>query len=196
MMLEELDRSLVLLGRCACLEGSQVSSLPGPRIPLPGIESILTRRQLANHVRDLSRSLSSCAVINAVAGGRSTIAMLTIKESVRRNRKGRAVACLLQATRSKRLDAFFAPLPKTSEGVMTDQSRDQSNPTSADEYMRGGKGRKDEVGGSGIYPASSPNAPGDAELRSEGELAAHKGPRPKSTSEQKPIKSDQSSGSE
>jgi hypothetical protein len=133
MMLEELDRSLVLLGRCACLEGSQVSSLPGPRIPLPGIESILTRRQLANHVRDLSRSLSSCAVrtdrarvavqhvvINAVAGGRSTIAMLTIKESVRRNRKGRAVACLLQATRSKRLDAFFAPLPKTSEGVMTD----------------------------------------------------------------------------
>lgn len=56
-----------------------------------------------------------------------------------------------------------------------------------DEYMRGGKGRKDEVGGSGIYPASSPNAPGDAEVRSERDLVRHKGPRPKT---------DQSAGSE
>ena len=41
------------------------------------------------------------------------------------------------------------------------------------DYVRGGKGRKDEVGGSGIYPASSPDAPGDAELRSEGDLGHH-----------------------
>ncbi len=41
------------------------------------------------------------------------------------------------------------------------------------EYVRGGKGRRDKVGGSGIYPASSPDAPGDAELRTEGELARH-----------------------
>jgi len=38
------------------------------------------------------------------------------------------------------------------------------------DYVRGGKGRKDEVGGSGIYPASSLDAPGDAEIRSEGDL--------------------------
>jgi hypothetical protein len=41
------------------------------------------------------------------------------------------------------------------------------------DYVRGGKGRKDEVGGSGIYPASSPDAPGDAEIRSEGDLGHH-----------------------
>jgi hypothetical protein len=46
------------------------------------------------------------------------------------------------------------------------------------DYMKGGKGRKDEVGGSGIYPASSPDAPGDAEVRSEGELARHEHRRP------------------
>jgi hypothetical protein len=45
------------------------------------------------------------------------------------------------------------------------------------EYVRGGKGRKDEVGGSGIYPVSSPEAPVDAEIRTETELAKHKGPR-------------------
>jgi hypothetical protein len=44
------------------------------------------------------------------------------------------------------------------------------------EYMRGGKGRKDEVGGSGIYPASAPDAPADAEIRSESDLVRHKGP--------------------
>jgi hypothetical protein len=41
------------------------------------------------------------------------------------------------------------------------------------EYMRGGKGRKDEVGKSGIYPASSPDAPADAEIRSEGNLVGY-----------------------
>ena len=58
---------------------------------------------------------------------------------------------------------------------------------SQDEYMRGGKGRRDEVGGSGIYPASAPDAPADAEVRTEGNLVAHKGP---------PPNSDESSGSE
>ncbi len=76
---------------------------------------------------------------------------------------------------------------------MADQ-RDPTKPNRDNEYMRGGKGRKDEVGGSGIYPASSPNAPADAEVRSEGELASHKGPRQKPSDEQQ--KSDQSSGSE
>jgi hypothetical protein len=42
-----------------------------------------------------------------------------------------------------------------------------------DDYLRGGKGRKDEVGRSGIYPASAPNAPADAEVRSPGELGRH-----------------------
>ena len=41
-------------------------------------------------------------------------------------------------------------------------------------YVTGGKGRKDEVGGSGIYPASSSDAPGDAEIRSEGDLGHHR----------------------
>ena len=41
------------------------------------------------------------------------------------------------------------------------------------EYVRGGKGRKDHVGKSGIYPASSPDAPGDAVIRTEGELVGH-----------------------
>ncbi len=45
------------------------------------------------------------------------------------------------------------------------------------EYMKGGKGRKDEVGKSGIYPASSPDAPAGAILRGEGELVGHTSPR-------------------
>ena len=59
------------------------------------------------------------------------------------------------------------------------------------EYVRGGKGRKDEVGGSGIYPASSSNAPADAEVRSEGDLVSHKGPRQKPTNQQRVRKADQ-----
>jgi len=38
------------------------------------------------------------------------------------------------------------------------------------EYMRGGKGRKDEVGGSGVYPASAANVPEDAVVRGPGEF--------------------------
>jgi hypothetical protein len=65
------------------------------------------------------------------------------------------------------------------------------------DYMRGGKGRRDEVGGSGIYPASSTDAPADAEIRSEGDLVRHKGPRQqKPTKQQGFNKANQSSGSE
>jgi hypothetical protein len=79
---------------------------------------------------------------------------------------------------------------------MAAQKHDNSQSKREQEYMKGGKGRRDEVGGSGIYPASSANAPADAEIRSESELVSHKGPRPKSTDEQGVKKSDESSGSE
>jgi len=46
----------------------------------------------------------------------------------------------------------------------------RSADTRRDEYMKGGKGRKDSVGGSGIYPASAANAPDDAVIRGQGEL--------------------------
>lgn len=52
-----------------------------------------------------------------------------------------------------------------------------------------------QVGGSGIYPASSADVPADAQIRSEGGLVGHKGPRPKATDEEE-LKADQSSGSE
>jgi hypothetical protein len=45
-----------------------------------------------------------------------------------------------------------------------------SQETSEQEYVRGGKGRKDEVGRSGIYPASSPDAPENAEVRGQEDL--------------------------
>ena len=68
----------------------------------------------------------------------------------------------------------------------------QSEQERQNEYMRGGKGRKDEVGGSGIYPASSTNAPGDAQLRSEGELVQHRGVRDKLPPEESPEGAEQS----
>ncbi len=81
---------------------------------------------------------------------------------------------------------------------MADQHHDDSSPgqNRQNEYMKGGKGRKDEVGGSGIYPASSSDAPAGAEIRSEGGLVGHKGPRPHATDEEDFKKADQSSGSE
>ena len=67
---------------------------------------------------------------------------------------------------------------------MADESRNEDQSThNQDEYIRGGKGRKDEVGRSGIYPASAPDAPADAEVRTEGELVGHRGPKPKPTDE-------------
>jgi hypothetical protein len=47
---------------------------------------------------------------------------------------------------------------------MADQRRNELEKRPSDEYMKGGKARRDEVGGSGIYPASSPDAPEDAEI--------------------------------
>lgn len=89
---------------------------------------------------------------------------------------------------------------------MTDQPRDETRPSSdplsestadpSSDFMRGGKGRKDEVGGSGIYPASAPDAPADAEVRTEGELARHSGPRRNPPNEQRLKKENASSGSE
>ena len=81
---------------------------------------------------------------------------------------------------------------------MADQSDDdrQSNQQREKEYVKRGKGRKDEVGGSGIYPASSSDIPADAQIRSEGGLVGHKGPRPKATAEEDFKKADQSSGLE
>ena len=78
---------------------------------------------------------------------------------------------------------------------MADDSRDPRRQED-EEYVKGGKGRKDEVGGSGIYPASSPDAPGDAAIRSEGDLVAHKGGRPKSKDTRRSRKTDDSAGSE
>lgn len=53
--------------------------------------------------------------------------------------------------------------------------------------VKSGKGRKDDVRGSRIYPASAPDAPADAEVRTVSDLVKHKGP---------PPKTDESSGSE
>ena len=47
--LEELNLSLVLLRRFARSEGSQVSALAGLRIRFPGIKSVLTGFEFANH---------------------------------------------------------------------------------------------------------------------------------------------------
>jgi len=49
----------------------------------------------------------------------------------------------------------------------------EPSPDPQSDYIRGGKGRKDDVGKSGIYPASAPNVPPDAEIRTEGGLAHH-----------------------
>jgi len=75
---------------------------------------------------------------------------------------------------------------------MADERDRQKN--REDEYGKGGKGRKDEVGRSGIYPASAPDAPADAEVRTAGNLVHHT-PRKSKTDEHLP-KNDQSSGSE
>ena len=68
---------------------------------------------------------------------------------------------------------------------MADQQSSDAKRAQDEEYMKGGRGRKDEVGGSGIYPASSSDAPGDAVIRSEGELAHHSGPRRKPTADER-----------
>jgi hypothetical protein len=68
---------------------------------------------------------------------------------------------------------------------MPDETGDtrQSERNRQKEYMRGGKGRKDEVGRSGIYPGSLRDVPADAEVRTPGDLVSHKGPRQKPANE-------------
>jgi hypothetical protein len=67
---------------------------------------------------------------------------------------------------------------------MAEKAAPTSDQDGRNEYVRGGKGRKDEVGGSGIYPASAPDVPADAEIRTEAGLAGHKGPQPNPPEEQ------------
>jgi hypothetical protein len=50
------------------------------------------------------------------------------------------------------------------------RKKDRQEQASDAEYVRRGKGRRDEVGRSGIYPASSADAPPDAEVRGQEEL--------------------------
>src|SRR2546423_12239405 len=63
---------------------------------------------------------------------------------------------------------------------MANQQRKRSAEDRQNEYMKGGKGRKDEIGGSGIYPAFTPDAPADAQVRAPGAFVRHAGARPKS----------------
>jgi len=80
-------------------------------------------------------------------------------------------------TRGRRLEVDEAAPPNEGGGSMSNaiKTSKRSSGEAQSEYMKGGKGRKDEVGKSGIYPASSPDAPGDSVLRAEGELAGHAG---------------------
>jgi hypothetical protein len=52
---------------------------------------------------------------------------------------------------------------------MSTESDRSSQPTQQSGRPGGGKGRQDEVGGSGVSPASAGNAPDDAELRTQAE---------------------------
>jgi hypothetical protein len=61
--------------------------------------------------------------------------------------------------------------------MATGDDRDTQADERQRENMRGGNGPRDEVSGSGVYPASSPDAPADAKVRSEGNLAGHRGGR-------------------
>jgi hypothetical protein len=56
-------------------------------------------------------------------------------------------------------------------------SDSRRHPLLADEqdYVRRGKGRKDQVGRTGIYPASAVDAPDNAEVRGQDELG-HRSP--------------------
>lgn len=69
---------------------------------------------------------------------------------------------------------------------MADKVESKTDPSDRErEYMRGGKDRIDRVGGSGIYRASSPDAPADAQYRSESELVRHGAPRSTPTRKKK-----------
>jgi YHS domain-containing protein len=67
--------------------------------------------------------------------------------------------------------SFVAPAdqrPNPSPDLPSDELSDQA-------YMRGGKGRRDEVGPTGIYPAGSPDVPASAPVREPGEFVRHAG---------------------
>jgi hypothetical protein len=49
-------------------------------------------------------------------------------------------------------------------------TRDESEPKEQRDDMTQGKGRKDEVGHSGVYPPPPPEAPDDAEVIMPGEM--------------------------
>ena len=59
---------------------------------------------------------------------------------------------------------------------MDDNDRDGDSTAKEQAYVRGGKGRRDEVGHTGIYPASAPDAPADAVVRGQEEFG-HLSPR-------------------
>jgi hypothetical protein len=67
------------------------------------------------------------------------------------------------------------------EEAMAGKSSDtkQRKDDQSSEYVKGGKGRTDDVRGSGVYPASSPDAPSDAEVRTVHDFVKHRGPKPK-----------------
>ncbi len=54
-----------------------------------------------------------------------------------------------------------------------------------------GKGRRDEVGRSGIYPASGPAPSGDAPILTPGELVHHGGPEDKGAQQPPPGASEE-----
>ena len=55
---------------------------------------------------------------------------------------------------------------------MAEQRKNETKQSASDKRESGepggGQGRRDEVGKSGVYPASAENVPGDAEVRMEG----------------------------
>lgn len=50
--------------------------------------------------------------------------------------------------------------------------RDAQQDSQSNDYIRG-KGRRDEVGRSGIYPASAPDAPAEADVKTPGDFVHH-----------------------
>jgi hypothetical protein len=48
-VLEELHGALVAFRRSSTLERAEIAATPGPRIPLPRVQAIRSRRQLADH---------------------------------------------------------------------------------------------------------------------------------------------------
>jgi uncharacterized protein YndB with AHSA1/START domain len=58
---------------------------------------------------------------------------------------------------------------------MANRDRESNQPVEpSSEYVKGGKGRKDDVRGSRIYPASSPDAPVEADVRTVRDFVKHR----------------------